>query len=130
MIENAKFSNPEHTIIECTINGQLSHVPADADGLVGRMLTAYLVENTIADYVAPPPPPRTVSRKQWFYALELWPDGSKLDAYSAYVPTTKRQAQIYFEAEDRFLESNAKVIKALAFLQLDRTAFFDLAVTL
>jgi hypothetical protein len=127
MIENAKFIDPEHTRIECTIDGQHSFVHADADGHVGRMLTAYLVENTIADYVAPPRPPRTISRKQWFYGLELRPEGSKLDAYTAYVPTTSRQAQIYWEAEDRFLESNSKVKKALAALGLDVAAFFDFA---
>ena len=130
MIENAKFIDPDHTRIECTIDGQLSWLSADVDGHIGQMLTAYLVENTIADYVAPPRPPRTISRKQWFYGLELRPEGSKLDAYTAYVPTTSRQAQIYFEAEDRFLESNSKVTKALAFLGLPKTAFYNFAGTL
>ncbi len=128
MIENAKFIDPEHTRIECTIDGQPAWLFADVDGHIGRMLAAYLVENSIADYVAPPAPPRVISRKQWFYGLELWPEGSKLAAYNAWLPTTTRQAQIYFEAEDRFLESNAKVTKALLAIGLNKSAFYDFAI--
>jgi hypothetical protein len=130
MITDAKFIDPDHTRIECKIDGQLSWLSADADGHAGRMLAAYLVENSIADYVAPPAPPRVLSRKQWFYGLELNPGGSKLAAFTAYLPGTTRQAQIYFEAEDRFLESNSKVTKALAALELNKADFFTFAVTL
>jgi hypothetical protein len=130
MITDAKFIDPDHTRIECLIDGQLSWLSADADGHVGRMLTAYLVENTIADYVAPPAPPRVLSRKQWFYGLELNPGGSKLAAFTAYLPGTTRQAQIYFEAEDRFLESNSKVTKALAALEPEQGRLLHLRLTL
>ena len=54
MIENARFADAEHTLIEATIDGRPSWIPADMDGHVGDQLAAYLAAgHAIAPFAAP-----------------------------------------------------------------------------
>jgi hypothetical protein len=94
MIENAKFSNPEHTMIECTINGQPSWVPADVDGFTGRMLAAYLVENAIADYEAPPATLEPITAAQAVVALD---HVGLLDGVETAVALYPRTVQLWYQ---------------------------------
>lgn len=71
--------------------------------------------------------PRTISRKQLFYALAEWPTGVMLTAFEGWKAQQKPQTQIYFDTEDRIPETNPKIERMCAALSINRADLFGLA---
>ena len=130
MIESAQYN--EFGMIVATIDGNVLSVPADMANRHRRMIAEWEAEgNTIAAYVAPPPPvPVAVSARQ--FKLQLLAAGL-LDQVETWIASRDQAVQIAYANSGTFVRSEPMMqtgFAALGFTTEQIDAFFTAAAEL